>query len=108
MKWPMFRDFVAGLPLCHPATAGGRTFFFCHAGIDPRKPLDAQSPDDLLWGWSNDFDSYAGEAVIVVGHSARPEPLVTPKLIMTDTGAAEGGPISCVDVLSGRVWRSFA
>ena len=33
-------------------------------------------------------------------------PVIQPNRILLDTGACYGGPLSCVDVLSGRVWQS--
>src|SRR6202034_438920 len=42
------RDHVDWLRSLRPSYDDGRRFFV-HAGIDPRKPLDAQDPDDMLW-----------------------------------------------------------
>ena len=37
--------FLRALP--HAADAG--RFLFCHAGVDPTKPLAAQGPEDFMW-----------------------------------------------------------
>ena len=110
---------VGNMPLSFQVEAGGRRFFFCHAGIDPDAPPAAQEPRDLLWG--DVPEDYAGEATIVAGHvPVHYKPLVTPKRIMVDTGACchhreaepdkpvylHFGKLSCVDVLSGQFWQS--
>ena len=95
-------------------------FFFCHAGIDADVPLEVQSEFDMLWkreGWR---DRYNGEKTIIVGHTPVqkvkkqadrtrrvPKPLFLPNhVILCDTGAYMlGGRLSCVDVLSGKVWQ---
>lgn len=95
-------------------------FFFCHAGIDADVPLEVQSEFDMLWkreGWR---DRYNGEKTIVVGHTPVqkvkrqadctrrvPKPLFLPNhVILCDTGAyMPGGRLSCVDVLSGKIWQ---
>ena len=95
-------------------------FFFCHAGIDADVPLEAQNEFDMLWkreGWR---DKYQGRETIVVGHTPvqklnvqtdprrGPKPVFLPNnIILCDTGAyLRGGKLSCVDVLSGKVWQA--
>ncbi len=106
---------AAGLP----ASFRYQEFFFCHAGIDPDVPLDRQSAFDLIWkrhGWR---DRYNGTQTVVVGHTPvqtlkertgkrLPKPQFLPnRVILCDTGAfIKGGRLSCVDVLSGRVWQA--
>ena len=71
-------------------------YLFVHAGIRPDVPLDRQSLDDLvtirqpfLWT-ERDFG-----VVVVHGHSAGPEPVVAPNRIGLDTGAGNGGRLTC-------------
>ncbi len=94
-------------------------FFFCHAGVDPNVPLEAQNEFEMLWkrrGWR---EQYRGAETIVVGHTPVqklktwngkrvPKPqFLTNQIIMCDTGAyMDGGRLSCVDVLSRKVWQS--
>jgi serine/threonine protein phosphatase 1 len=72
-------------------------YLFVHAGIDPRKPLEAQAEDDLIW-IREPFLSWPGplEAVVVHGHTPEPEPVVRPHRIGIDTGAVGGGALTCL------------
>ena len=74
-------------------------YFFCHAGIRPGVPLQAQIPDDLMWirgEFLNDRRDFG--AVVVHGHTptgdARPE--IRPNRIDIDTGCVYGGPLTCL------------
>jgi serine/threonine protein phosphatase 1 len=63
-------------------------FYFCHAGIMPGVPLDAQEPRDLIWireAFLNDERLY--EKVIVHGHTPTRDPEVRANRINIDTGA---------------------
>ena len=95
-------------------------YFFCHAGIDPDVPLAVQNEFDMLWLRQQWWEHYKGEKTIVVGHTPvqkinkqtgqgrkQPKPLFFPNnIIMCDTGAyMSGGKLSCVDVLSKKVWQ---
>lgn len=92
-------DFVEGLELS--VTLGD--YFFVHAGIDPSRPLDAQTDDDMLWirdrfiGSTTEFD-----AVIVHGHTPTRKPDVRPNRVGIDTGAVFGGALTCL-VLEGQM-----
>ena len=49
-------------------------YFFCHAGVQPGRPLAEQSPDDLMWiRWR--FLAHEGlyEKIIVHGHTPTAE-----------------------------------
>lgn len=92
-------------------------FFFCHAGVDPNVPLSVQNEFDMLWRRQQWWEQYKGVETIVVGHTpvqrmmkqARyAKPLFMPNnVIMCDTGAyMNGGKLSCVDVLSKKVWQA--
>lgn len=123
--------FFAGLPFSFRVEAGGREFFFCHAGVNPAVPLEEQDPVALLGAHPKDFMlDYTGTAVLVVGHTPvenihdkdpeallRNEPIIRDNMIFLDTGACYRDklgdtrvrydrPLSCVDVLSGRIWQS--
>ena len=96
-------------------------FFFCHAGVDPDVPLSVQNEFDMLWRRRQWWEQYKGSETIVVGHTpvqkvkkeagqARraAKPLFLPNnIIMCDTGAyMQGGKLTCVDVLSRKVWQA--
>ena len=92
-------------------------FFFCHAGVDPDDSLAVQNEFDMLWRRQQWWEQYRGEETIVVGHTpvqkvkkrvryAKPLFLLN-NIIMCDTGAyMQGGKLSCVDVLSRKVWQA--
>nr|WP_184042889.1 metallophosphoesterase [Roseospira visakhapatnamensis] len=76
-------------------------YFFAHAGVRPRVPLESQALDDLLWirgpflTSTEDFG-----AVVVHGHTILPRPLVLANRIALDTGAHDSGILTC-GVLEG-------
>jgi diadenosine tetraphosphatase ApaH/serine/threonine PP2A family protein phosphatase len=89
--------FLANLPLSY--TCGD--FFFCHAGVRPKIPLQQQRPSDLLW-IRDDFilhEEHFGK-VIVHGHTPTTEPDIRPNRINIDTGAYATGRLTCL-VLEG-------
>ena len=111
----VYHDFLATMPFSYEATVGNMRFFFCHAGINSARSLDKQLPRDLLFYNEEIIKStYKGEAVLVVGHTqicklipGRYTPLVRGKVIMMDTSAKRTeGKLSCMDVLTGKVWQS--
>ena len=107
--------FIDARPCSFRLQAGGREFFFCHAGVEPELPLELQQPKDLLWIRGRFYRGYHGAATVVVGHTATEklrsgcrEPIwLKNHILLLDTGSyLPKGRISCVDVLSGEVWQS--
>jgi serine/threonine protein phosphatase 1 len=92
--------FLRDLALRHEA--GG--YLFVHAGVRPGVPLDRQSRHDLIW-IREPFLSAKGSfgAVVVHGHTPRPEPVVRPNRIGVDTGAVMGGALTCVVLEADRL-----
>lgn len=84
-------DFIGGLPL----SVSFGDYYFCHAGIRPGVPLDAQRRDDLIW-IRNLFLDYPDlhPKLIVHGHSPRPEPEVMANRVDIDTGAFMSGKLT--------------
>jgi serine/threonine protein phosphatase 1 len=86
-------NFLGGLPLSF--SCGG--FFFVHAGVRPRVPLDKQREEDLLW-IRNEFLLYEEEfgKIVVHGHTPVREIDMRPNRINIDTGAYATGLLSCL------------
>lgn len=91
------------------------TFFFCHAGINSKKPLNKQSKNRLLNSSKKFAKKYFGKTLVVVGHtpvrkinesSTVPVKFPDRNVLFLDTEIKRGGRISCVDVLSGQYWQS--
>ena len=61
--------FINRLPLCHMLKIKGQEYFFCHAGVDPKKTLKEQTEEELLWIREKFFTEYNGDTIIVVGHT---------------------------------------
>lgn len=72
-------------------------YFFCHAGIRPYVPLEAQIRDDLLWIRDEfiESDRWHGKK-IVHGHTPTEEPEVLPNRINIDTGAYITSNLTCL------------
>jgi serine/threonine protein phosphatase 1 len=72
-------------------------FFFTHAGVKPKVPLDRQREEDLLW-IRDDFllceDDHG--KIIVHGHSPVAEPDIRANRINIDTGAYATGRLTCL------------
>jgi serine/threonine protein phosphatase 1 len=72
-------------------------YFFCHAGINPDRPLDDQREGDLLWirhKFIRDRRSFA--KIIVHGHSPVERIDVRHNRINVDTGAFCTGNLGCI------------
>ena len=72
-------------------------YFFCHAGIDPERPLCAQEETDLLWirqKFTRSEKPYS--KIIVHGHSPVGHVDVRHNRINVDTGAFATEVLSCV------------
>jgi serine/threonine protein phosphatase 1 len=95
------RDFLGNLKL---SVVFG-DFFFCHAGIRPGVPLDAQDPRDLIW-IRGEFHNHPGlyEKIVVHGHTPVAEPEVMANRVNVDTGAFATGRFSAL-VIDGAEKR---
>jgi serine/threonine protein phosphatase 1 len=92
----IFDDFVKAFPKEHiaflqslPVSLQIDGYFFCHAGINPNRPLDKQIRDDLLWGTDDFYDNDTPlGARVVFGHVIQTNGrlLVTPNKVGVDTG----------------------
>lgn len=72
-------------------------YIFVHAGLKEKKPLQAQTQDDLLWIRQKFIKSkYDFGKQVVFGHTPLAAPLVQPNKIGIDTGAVYGNSLTCV------------
>jgi len=70
-----------------------------HAGADPDKPMDAQSPDVLLWGHPRFRRQRRRDGQwIVHGHTVVDAPVACENRIAVDTGAYATGRLSAVAI----------
>ena len=126
-------EFAESLPLYYRKTINGQDYFFCHAGVDPKVPLEEQTSMSLLWIREGFFKHYDGDAIIVVGHTpllllnpegsletwckdyqkvasiekVKPQWRRNKKILLMDTGSYfPNGCISCMDMISGKLWQS--
>lgn len=85
-------EFMENLKLFHKE---GEEYIFVHAGVDPEKPFDEQTPRDFTFSREK-FLSYTGEFPlrIVFGHTIHEEPLVKRDRLGVDTGAYATGKLT--------------
>ncbi|MBL3560360.1 metallophosphoesterase [Rhodovulum sulfidophilum] len=94
-------DFLAELL---PSFRHGEAFF-CHAGIRPGVPLEAQSVTDLIW-IRGEFhrDTREHGALIVHGHTPVDRVTHFGNRVNLDTGAGYGRPLSVVAIEGRKVY----
>jgi serine/threonine protein phosphatase 1 len=85
------------------------THFFVHANVDPDVPLDAQPSSMLHWETCTEWTpSHCSGKVMVCGHTEQRSgwPLVLEHAVCLDTLCYGGGWLTCLDVITGRVWQA--
>jgi serine/threonine protein phosphatase 1 len=84
------------------------THIFVHANYDPSCALGQQSIATLLWKRMEPADArpHMTGKVAVVGHTVFQSVLDLGFLKCIDTGCGQGGPLTALDVLSGRLFVS--
>ena len=106
------RELVAAMPAAHlrflrdmPRSVAFGDFFFCHAGVRPGVPLDAQNPHALIW-IRREFLDHAGlhDKVVVHGHTPVDRPEIMPNRVNIDTMAFDTGRLTAL-VIDGREKR---
>lgn len=86
-------DFLEKTRLSHQSG----NYYFVHAGINPRVPLERQCAEDQLWireAFIEHTKPY--EKIIVHGHTISDEPDFRSNRIGLDTGAYMSGKLSCL------------
>src|SRR3546814_343264 len=80
-------------------------YLFVHADVRPGVPLDQQDPADLRWIRRDFLDSEEDHGAIVVhGHSVRPEVEIHPNRIGIDTGAYASGRLTALGLEGSERW----
>jgi serine/threonine protein phosphatase 1 len=80
-------------------------YYFVHAGIRPEIALDKQTDDDRLWIRDEFLESRKRHgAIIVHGHSIKPEVEERPNRIGLDTGAYATGRLTAVGLEGSNRW----
>ncbi len=107
--WPKLRDqFAAALPESHRSFLKRlrfglrwQNYILVHAGLNPRRSITEQAPDDLMWIREPFLSSDRDWGFKVVhGHVAADEPVFRANRICIDTGAYQTGRLTCI-VLDG-------
>ncbi len=82
-------------------------FSFCHAGVRPGVSLEDQRKIDLL-EIDEPFLSTEREfgKVVVHGHTITDRVVIKHNRIGIDTGAAQYGPLSAIELPSLKIWES--
>ncbi|MCP5074748.1 MAG: serine/threonine protein phosphatase [Rhodobacteraceae bacterium] len=112
----LHQEAVAAVPQEHvrflkhlPVSFETRLHFFCHAGVDPNRPLAEQIEDDLLWirapfhNWTEPF-----EKLVIHGHTPVDQVTHYGNRVNIDTGAAWGHKLSAIALSEGKVWQITA
>ena len=78
-------------------------YLFVHAGLDPQKPLEAQTLEDMLWGRHDEVDRIpVWPHVVVHGHTVYPRPVLGYGRIGIDTGAYASDCLTAVRLEGAR------
>ena len=78
-----------------PTMSRSERVVFCHAGVNPKKPMDAQSRRALLWGHPHFLvDDPVPGMRIVHGHYAEDAVVSTSGRLGLDTGAYYSGVLT--------------
>jgi len=83
-------------------------YFFVHAGIDPRKPIEKQTEDNFLWIRDLFINSeHKLDKTIVYGHTPTIsfKPRMQTKKIGLDTGLAFKGKLTCMRFPDLEYWQ---
>jgi len=95
-------EFLKKLPLFYDTPDQ----FFCHAGVNLDKPLDAQDADDLLWIRKKFLqDPRPTPKLIVHGHTPVKETDVTKDRIDVDTGCVYGGTLTAIALPDRKLYQ---
>jgi len=86
------------------------THIFVHANAVPNMKMSEQPDYMLRWERCDNIVAHESGKVIVCGHTPQisGRPLNRGFAICIDTNACGGGPLTCLDAVSGRLWQAEA
>ncbi len=86
------------------------THIFVHANACPDMEMTEQPDYMLRWERCDKIVAHESGKVIICGHTPQKSgrPLNRGYAICLDTDACGGGPLTCLDAGSGRVWQADA
>ena len=92
-------DWLRGLPL----TMRSGDLWAVHAGADPSRGMEAQVPQNLIWGHADFARRPHRDGIwIVHGHTVVSRPRAEGGRISVDTGAYRSGQLSAAAILPGK------
>ncbi len=94
-----YRQWLASLPLW----IEDDDYIFVHAGVEPDTVMIEQTEHTLLWQHQTDPKPYVSGKTVVSGHTPRLQPLLLAHGFSLDTGIANGGLLTAIElpVISG-------
>ncbi len=113
-------EFINATTLWHLEEIDCQQYLFVHAGVKPKRPLEQQVAEDLLWIRDLFLNSPKplGETIVVHGHTPTPNvPSKAPYRIALDSGVylkgplrrgskVFGGKLTCCNVLTREIWQA--
>jgi serine/threonine protein phosphatase 1 len=84
------------------------THLFVHANAYPDLPMSEQPNYMLRWERCDTIAPHESGKTIVCGHTPQKSgrPINRGYAICLDTNACRGGPLTCLDSISGKVWQA--
>ncbi len=85
------------------------THLFVHANAYPDLPMDEQPDYMLRWERCDRIAPHESGKTIVCGHTPQRSGAVLNRgyAVCLDTDACRGGPLTCLDAGTGRVWQAL-
>jgi len=84
------------------------THIFVHANVSPDLPMDEQPDYMLRWERCDKILPHESGKIIVCGHTPQLSgaPLNRGYAVCIDTNVYGGGPLTCMETNSGRIWQA--
>jgi serine/threonine protein phosphatase 1 len=100
---PAHVELLNALPLTYETP----DYFFCHAGVNLDRPLDAQEADDLLWIRRKFLDDPRPTPKLVVhGHTPVEKVDLSRDRINLDTGCVYGGFLTAISLPDKKIYQT--